>query len=58
MFVREDYRDRALGLVGALGLLIVAILVNRGAPAAVKVDDATQAVNHELPEERRADVVC
>jgi hypothetical protein len=58
MFVREDYKDRALGLAGALGLLIVAILVNRGAPAPVTANDATHAVNHELPEDRRADVVC
>ena len=58
MFVREDYKDRALGLAGALGLLIVAILVNRGAPAVVKVDDATHAVNHVLEKQHRREFAC
>jgi hypothetical protein len=58
MFVREDYRDRALGLAGAFGLLIVGILVNRGQPVPVKAGDATQAVNHVVAEYQRPDVVC
>lgn len=60
MFLKSDYLDRALGLAGAFGVLVVAVVATgalEAAPAPVSTADATYA---DLPHkvEPQTDYVC
>ena len=60
MFVKRDYLDRALGLMGAFGVLIVAVVATgalEAAPAPVSAADATRAdLPHKI--EPQTEYVC
>ena len=48
MLMKSDYRDRAVGLVGAFAVLIIGIIATgalANAPAVVSTKDAVHAVN-------------
>lgn len=48
MLMKSDYRDRALGLVGAFAVLIIGIIATgalASPPVTVSPDDASHAVN-------------
>jgi hypothetical protein len=63
MFLREDYRDRAIGLIGAFAVLITGVIATNALTAApvVSTADAVRADNLTDPSdhlETRSDTFC
>jgi hypothetical protein len=61
MFLKRDYRNRAWGLLGALALLLLALVINNaheGLIKAVVAADAAHAVKMMQKTDGRCDPAC